>query len=740
MPSRVGPPNLAYRSSREHVLDELAWLDAVLRDRITDVRERFASTADPLAGYVIGEAEIDELLQAPPSACAEPRSASPEAAGLRAAIDQRVAATRVDDEVVLRLAVLGDRFGLDRVDLEAVVCCLAPEVDRRYERLYGYLQDDVTRRAPSVDLILSLVCADPARRWDTRRRLGPDGPLVRKGLATVEAEPGRPSVSLLDRTVMLTPRIAGFLLDDDALDPALGRFVQVVDPTTAPIDELLSQEPGARLAALAEGAGGRLLGYLQGGPGSGRRQAVEACARRVGGEVLVVNAAHLAAAGSVAELTSLVVVEGRLRAAALYLTDADALLDGGPSSRFETLRQAFDTYPHPVFLAGTTNWDVTPSSSGRLGVAIRFDPPDAVERARLWRAVLGADAGLDDAGLDDAGLDVLAGTFRLSLGQISAAVQAARDLAAARDTQRPRLTREDLLEACRARSGRTLARVARRVPSRHGWDDLVLPDEQRRCLSEIADQIRLRALVHDTWGFADRVASRGLNLLFAGPPGTGKTMAASALASSVGVDLYAIDLSATVSKYIGETEKQLERIFAEAQAGQAMLLFDEADALFGKRTSVRDAHDRYANLETSYLLQKLEDHDGTVILATNLRKNMDDAFVRRLHATVDFPMPGPAERLRIWQRCWPPRAPRHPDVDLEALARTVEMSGGNIRNIVLAGAFLAASDGGVIGMGHLVEATRAEYRKLGTLLAGRELSLPDVGTDGRADVRETSLG
>jgi SpoVK/Ycf46/Vps4 family AAA+-type ATPase len=280
----------------------------------------------------------------------------------------------------------------------------------------------------------------------------------------------------------------------------------------------------------------------------------------------------------------------------------------------------------------------------------------------------------------------------------------------------------------------------------------------------MADQIRFRGLVHDTWGFADRLASRGLNLLFAGPPGTGKTMAASVLANSVGVDLYAIDLSATVSKYIGETEKQLERIFAEAQAGQAMLLFDEADALFGKRTSVRDAHDRYANLETSYLLQKLEDHDGTVILATNLRKNMDDAFVRRLHATIDFPLPGPAERLRIWQRCWPPRAPRHPDIDLETLARTVEVSGGNIRNIVLAGAFLAAADGGMIRMGHLVEATRAEYRKLGKLLSEGELSWehrtngradgqangragsladgvrPDGATDGRADAHETSRG
>ena len=190
-------------------------------------------------------------------------------------------------------------------------------------------------------------------------------------------------------------------------------------------------------------------------------------------------------------------------------------------------------------------------------------------------------------------------------------------------------------------------------------------------------------------------------------------MAAEVLAHTLGVDLYVIDLSIVVSKFIGETEKNLSRIFDEAATSNAVLFFDEADALFGKRTQVRDAHDRYANLETSYLLQKLEEHEGVVVLATNLRKNMDEAFTRRLHATVDFPVPDVADRLRLWRQVWPDATPRDPALDLELLAQKVDLPGGNIRNIALAGAFLAAADGGVVTMEHLRHATRREYQKIG---------------------------
>jgi SpoVK/Ycf46/Vps4 family AAA+-type ATPase len=192
------------------------------------------------------------------------------------------------------------------------------------------------------------------------------------------------------------------------------------------------------------------------------------------------------------------------------------------------------------------------------------------------------------------------------------------------------------------------------------------------------------------------------------------------MAGELGLDLYKIDLSTVVSKYIGETEKNLARIFAEAETSNAILFFDEADALFGKRSEVRDSHDRYANIEIGYLLQKMEEYEGVVILATNLRKNMDDAFVRRMHFTIEFPFPTEQDRRRIWEVIWPQETPRSPDLDLDFMARRFEIAGGNIRNIALASAFLAAADGGIVNMGHLIRATRREYQKMGKVVTEGE--------------------
>jgi SpoVK/Ycf46/Vps4 family AAA+-type ATPase len=227
--------------------------------------------------------------------------------------------------------------------------------------------------------------------------------------------------------------------------------------------------------------------------------------------------------------------------------------------------------------------------------------------------------------------------------------------------------------------------------------------------------------VLEQWGFGRKHARRaGFTALFVGQPGTGKTMAAEVMAGELGLDLYRIDLSGVVSKYIGETEKNLERVFRAADQGDALLLFDEADALFGKRSEVRDAHDRYANVEVAYLLQRLEAYEGVAILTSNLRGNIDEAFMRRLDFVLEFPMPEEAERLAIWRRALPSEAPLGTDVDLEFLSRKFKLAGGHIRNIALAAAFFAAADGGPIAMRHLVRGTRREHQKLGKLLGTRE--------------------
>ncbi|MCW5954134.1 MAG: ATP-binding protein, partial [Propionibacteriaceae bacterium] len=268
-------------------------------------------------------------------------------------------------------------------------------------------------------------------------------------------------------------------------------------------------------------------------------------------------------------------------------------------------------------------------------------------------------------------------------------------------------------QAIRRLAAGELDRLALRTRPRYGWEDLVLPADQTRQLAELADRYRARSLVYGDWGFA-AAPSAGIVALFAGPPGTGKTMAAEVIAGDLGLDLYKVDLSGVVSKYIGETEKNLDRIFEAARAAEVVLFFDEADALFGKRSEVSDAHDRYANIEVAYLLQRLERHDGLVVLATNLQRNIDQAFTRRIAVWVDFRPPEEADRRRIWALNFPPQAPAG-ELDLDFLARNFAISGGTIRNAALAAAFLAATDARPITMEDVVIGLKREFQKAGKL-------------------------
>jgi SpoVK/Ycf46/Vps4 family AAA+-type ATPase len=273
-----------------------------------------------------------------------------------------------------------------------------------------------------------------------------------------------------------------------------------------------------------------------------------------------------------------------------------------------------------------------------------------------------------------------------------------------------------LYAACRQHSNQKLGELAAKIEPHCGWGDLILPVASVAQLKEICSQVKQRQRVFSEWGFAQKVTyGKGLSVLFAGPPGTGKTLAAAVLAHELQVALYKVDLSGVVSKYIGETEKNLSKIFQEAETSNALLFFDEADALFGKRTEVSDAHDRYANIETSYLLQKMEEYEGIVILATNLRENMDEAFTRRLRFIVEFPFPDEASRLQIWQSHFPQAAPLSEEIDFAYLSRQFKIAGGSIKNIVLNSAFLAAQNGGVIGMEHILHGVRQEFEKMGKL-------------------------
>jgi len=719
-----------FDTSLQQILAELERLDLLLRVQVWRARQG-RGEAGELAAFYIPDAEVDELLD---KAIGEPVWASVPlptelATAAQARLDQLALdiAEHVEEslsrDVPLRLVALAGLFDLTAVDLDVVLLCLAPELDRGYERLYAYLHDDVTRRQPTVDLALNLFCPDLDSKLAVRTRLSTAAPLRRFRLVELGEQPGQPTVSLLDSTLRLEPRVASFLLGDDTIDAQLEPYVRLAAAEVT-IDDLVFPEAfRGQLTQLTEqastAAGAAFVCYFQGPSGIGKRSAAAACGQVMARPLLIV-AGKLVAASSgdeFATLAHLVGREARLQGALLYWEDFDALLTDEDDARLAQLFAVFEALPGPVFVAGDAAWAPTGALRGCTFLRIPFPQPGAGERLRMWQTAFTAAVAPDRSELSD-----VAGKFRLHGGQIRDAAATARNMAVARAPAAPQVTAADLYAACRFHSNRKLAELAVAITPHSTWHDIVLPEDQMTQLREIYDQVRHRNLVYDSWGYGGKLAmGKGLNVLFAGPPGTGKTMAADVLAHALGLNLYKIDLSTVVSKYIGETEKNLARIFAEAMTSNAILFFDEADALFGKRTQIHDAHDRYANVETSYLLQKMEEYEGVVMLATNLRNNMDEAFVRRLHATVEFQLPGVADRRRIWEQIWPAATPRDAGLDLDFLARRIEVAGGSIRNIALACAFLAAADGGLITMAHVLHATRREYQKMGKVLTAGEL-------------------
>lgn len=374
------------------------------------------------------------------------------------------------------------------------------------------------------------------------------------------------------------------------------------------------------------------------------------------------------------------------------------------------LQRAFQQYPKLAFLIGSNRWEPARYWTDRPTFTIELDPPSAVTRSRLWSAHL-------DNRFPPEAAQELGTRYRLiEASDMVAVVKGAVGRAWLRENLQ--VTLIDLLETARTLASPELGGLAQRLDPRHTWSDIVLTADGIARLRELCARFRHRATVYETWGYANSVARRrGVAALFVGLPGTGKTMAAEIIAADLAYDLYRVDLSAVVSKYIGETEKNLEAIFRAAEQGEVVLLFDEADALFGKRSEVRDAHDRYANIEVAYLLQRLETYNGVAILTSNLSGNLDEAFLRRLDVVVEFPFPQEDERREIWRRSLPDGAPRADDVDPAELARSFKLTGGHIRNSALAAAFLAANDGEPIGRRHLLHAIRREYEKVGKLVS-----------------------
>lgn len=681
-----------------YLLGRLALVEERVRDEIRR-RERSDGDEDPDArGLILSDAQVARLLKdGPPRPIAPSAEARAVLADLRSRAEQAAA-----DGVDVRLARLSDAFGLDELDEELLLLALAPAVDPRFETLYAYLNEDVTRRAATVGLALTLCGVSPLD-VDARARFAPGSPL---SLGLVEL--GGEHRALIHRTLDVPERVVAFLLGDDTPDPEVEAVLLPAPPVAGPTAERIARAV----------AGGVATVYVRDVHGSGAASQAAAGLTDAGFAVLNVDLARLGDDVDLGDLARVCQREALLQGAGLVVGPLERFDDRSPAA-VRSLAEA----RCPVVLHGRPVWD--PEWSRTVPALVDADRITTRETVGGVVAALGEDLGDVDAA------DAI-GLFRLTPAQVARAAVAARQQAAMEG--RP-LGAADLQRGGRAQNAAGLERLARRIEPRATWDDLVLPDDATEQLRQIAIRWRQRDRVLDDWGMGRGAArGRGVSALFAGDSGTGKTMSAEVIAAELGLDLYIIELSTVIDKYIGETSKNLERIFSQADKVNGVLLFDEADALFGKRSSVSDAKDRHANVEVAYLLQRMESFDGVAILTTNLSSNLDEAFVRRLDAIVDFPSPDAAQRALLWRAKLRPELPQDDDLDIAYLAERFKLSGAEIRNVVVTAAYLAGEEERPVGMRHLVRGLLAEHRKMGRYLSDADLGpyaglLADVADD-----------
>ena len=617
---------------------------------------------------------VRELLER--HAANEAPGAAPELpdAGLVAARE----AARAAMEEPPALEILAESFGLSAFERDVVLLAAGPDLDGAF----------AAACAPHPSFSLALA-ALPEAHWSA---LGPRAPLRRWRLIELGA-----GSSLTRRPLAVDERVLHYLAGvDDSSDHRLAGWIEPL----APADQLVpSQERLAeRLAAAWTEPEGPLPVVELCGDDPGAKRAVASAACAAFGLRLYVLPALTIPDGP-AELDGLRRLWEReaVLAGGALLVDAEAL-DTADAVRHDALERFLESTRGALILAAGKRRRLRQ----RPVVTLDVKRPDAAEQRALWHSVL------DSADLNGH-VDRLVGQLDLDAATIRAigAELAAPDPGAlwdvARRHARPRL--DDL---------------GQRIEPRASWDDLVLPERQKATLEEIATHVRHRLKVYEAWGFAAK-SNRGLGIsaLFTGTSGTGKTMASEVLAGALELDLYRIDLSAVISKYIGETEKNLKKVFDAAEGGGAILLFDEADALFGKRSEVKDSHDRYANIEVSYLLQRMEAYRGLAILTSNQKDALDTAFLRRIRFAVRFPFPDAVQRAEIWRRIFPAQTPTE-GLDVERLSR-LAVAGGNIRNIAMNGAFLAAEEDVAVAMRHLARAARSELAKIEKPLSESEL-------------------
>lgn len=592
---------------------------------------------------------------------------------------------------------LCERFGLDTFERKVVLLLFAAEADPKYGRVFAYLQDNMEKCYPTVHLVASLFGKDGKEYKDILGYFRDENsPLLLFGLSEIRQLPNTPFFA---SPLSLSDSVLTYLLGKSRHDETLRSFYTVTPPDS-------SLEADASLLKKIELMREKrepLMVNLFGEDEEQKRLAALGIASKFGFGLGTLELDRVPEERKNRSLIKSLLRDALLDGTLLYIRGAGSITDDeSPFAR--ELSDALETLSWLTFVSTPHEW-APHSMKGPF--LLRHKVERSAERTReAWRAALSV---LEKREVADSLALRLSEHFDFTerqIGQIGKALALERQISGSVDET-------EVVRLCTEWAKRNIHSSARRLETGLTFEDIVLPQERKKLLKEAVSHYRHQFTVFEKWGFDRHFQSRGVSLLFSGPSGTGKTMAASVIANELGLELYRIELPSVISKYIGETEKSLAKIFDTAEKSGVVLFFDEADAIFGKRSEIKDAHDRFANIEVSYLLQRVESYNGMVILATNFRKNIDEAFMRRMRFIIDFPLPGESEREEIWKKILSGGSVPMEEIEFRLLAQRFKLSGAGIRNAALYAAFKAADSGGKISMAHILEGVKEEMLKNG---------------------------
>ena len=718
-----------YSGWREHINEYMSLIDMIFALIMDHRAESEKSLHNPLKGIIVTRAEAEAVSKGAMSVPGYNSLDIAEQRTLVKALKHIVAREQksLSNNVFLPLCHIGKVFNLTSLERFCIVMCLIVELDRKYERMYGYLHDNAGEKLPTVGLVIAIFSLF-GKEDNMDEFFTPTGVLMKY---IMDVKQQNTNQSRLSRVMQLEQRIYEFLIGKGFDEYTLEAYIKIEMSNMLPefytdSDVVLQNELCKSMERLiAEDNRRNTAVYIKGNAGAGKKLQVRHIAKYLDMPLILIDAVMLKK--DIKKLDEAIVRIVRysiLYQGILCITNFEVLLPTENTPEEDSFNAVYllnklSENISVLFMLSTKEWKHSTDNVEYTFMRADIGVPDDFARLSIWKSNMQKVLEKSNLTKDNFDIAELSNKFKFTPGMIEAAITEAGFEAKIKDGI---ISKKGIYSAAIRQSTHNLEKNATKVKPAFSWDDLIIPKEQKRYLVDACNQVKFRHIVLNKWGFSKKLPyGNGLAILFYGPPGTGKTMGAQVLANELGLEMYKVDLAQMVSKYIGETEKNLKEIFDEASQTSAILFFDEADSLFGKRGEVNDSHDKYANMETSYLLQRMEEYEGITILATNLIQNFDEAYRRRFKYMINFPMPDEETRKEMWENIFPEKVPRDLSIDFDFLSKRFEITGSNIKNIAVTATYLAAAENTEVSMKHIVRALKNEHIKMGKVIISQDL-------------------